>query len=62
MGDTLYAYFDKYTQGKCGAVRSTDDGRTWEDVSDMVRFPEGIRHGTAFPVSGEVVRQLMDSK
>ena len=55
-------YFDKYTQGKYGAVRSTDDGRTWEDVSDMVRFPEGIRHGTAFPVSGEVVRQLMDSK
>ncbi len=60
VGDTLYVYFDKYTQGKYGAVRSTDDGRTWEDVSEMVSFPEGIRHGTAFPVSGEVVRQLMD--
>lgn len=59
VGDTLYVYFDKYTQGKFGAVRSTDDGNTWSDISDMVRFPKNARHGTAVQVSRDFIRQLM---
>lgn len=51
IGDYVYVYFDKYTQKKYGAVRSKDMV-TWEDVSDSVTFPAGIRHGTAFKVSG----------
>ena len=24
--------------------------KTWEDVSDLISFPKGARHGTAFKV------------
>lgn len=59
VGDTLYVYFDRYREGRYGAVRSLDDGRTWTDVSDMVCFPKGMRHGSAFTVSEEVLSKLM---
>lgn len=57
VGGYVYVYFDKYTQGKYGAVRSLDM-KTWEDVSDSVQFPKGIRHGTAFKVAASVVENL----
>jgi len=47
VGSYIYVYFDKYRDHKYGAVRSKD-GATWEDVSDKVSFPKGMRHGTAF--------------
>jgi beta-galactosidase len=31
---------------------------TWEDVSDSVQFPKGIRHGTAFKVDASVLENL----
>ena len=55
---TLYVYFDKYMDGKYGAIRSTDDGATWTDVSDEVSFPQGIRHGTAIRVKPEVLDRI----
>lgn len=58
VGDTLYVYFDKYTKGCYGAVRSLDHGQTWTDVSEEVSFPKGIRHGTAFKVSETVFQNL----
>lgn len=58
VGDTLYVYFDKYRDHRYGAVRSLDHGETWEDVSDQVSFPRGIRHGTAFAVDASVVETL----
>lgn len=57
VGDYVYVYFDKYTEHKYGAVRSKDL-KTWEDVSNQVKFPEGIRHGTAFKVVPLVVESL----
>jgi beta-galactosidase len=30
----------------------------WEDVSDQVSFPMGVRHGTAFKVSENIVKSL----
>ncbi|MDP4206808.1 MAG: hypothetical protein Q8859_12525, partial [Bacteroidota bacterium] len=45
-------YFDKYTQGKYGAVRSTDLVN-WEDISDQIDFPKGVRHGTVLKVSNK---------
>ena len=57
VGDYVYVYFDKYTQGKYGAIRSLDM-QTWEDVSDSVSFPQGIRHGTAFKVDVQIVENL----
>ncbi|MBN2685697.1 MAG: family 43 glycosylhydrolase [Pontiellaceae bacterium] len=57
VGDDVYVYFDKYRDHQYGAVRS-DNLIDWEDVSDQVSFPSGIRHGTAFTVDAEFVEQL----
>ncbi|QIL77703.1 glycoside hydrolase family 43 protein [Hymenobacter sp. HDW8] len=51
-------YFDKYTERKYGAVRSTDL-KTWTDVSDQVRFPAGARHGTVIQVSQKELDLLL---
>lgn len=62
VGDTLYVYFDKYRDHRYGAVRSLDHGETWEDVSDLVSFPRGIRHGTALAVDASVVETLIANR
>ena len=62
VGDALYVYFDKYRDHRYGAVRSLDHGETWEDVSDQVSFPKGIRHGNAFAVDASVVESLIDDR
>jgi hypothetical protein len=38
-------YFDRYTEGKWGAVESTDL-ITWTDISDKIQMVPGARHGT----------------
>ena len=58
VGEYVYVYFDKYTEHKYGAVRSKNM-IDWEDVSDQVSFPKGVRHGTAFKVSGKVLNLLL---
>lgn len=62
VGDTLYVYFDRYREGRYGAVRSLNHGRTWQDISDQVSFPKGTRHGTAFPVDMAVIDRLKQSE
>jgi hypothetical protein len=57
VGPYVYVYFDKYRDHKYGAVRSRDM-ITWEDVSDQVSFPAGVRHGTAFKVSEKIFNGL----
>lgn len=57
VGDYVYVYFDKYRDHRYGAVRSKDL-KSWEDVSDQVAFPSGIRHGTALTVDSEFVERL----
>ena len=57
IGDYWIVYFDKYRDGKYGAVRSKDL-KNWEDISDKISFPEGTRHGTAFKVSMKVLEKL----
>jgi beta-galactosidase len=57
IGDYIYVYFDKYTEHKYGAIRSKDMIH-WEDVSDQVHFPAGLRHGTAFKVSATFFKKL----
>lgn len=61
IDDYTYIYFDKYTQHKYGAVRSKD-GQNWEDVSEMIEFPQGTRHGTAFTVPEHVLQLLLKQK
>ena len=50
IGNKWIVYFDKYRDHKYGAVESTDLVN-WTDVSDKVKFPAGVRHGTAFAIS-----------
>lgn len=61
VGEYIYVYFDKYRDHKYGAIRSKDMVN-WEDVSDQVSFPKGIRHGTTFKVSKKIFKKLTRNK
>lgn len=50
-------YFDRYTQHKMGAVRSTDL-KNWTDISDQIHFPDGTRHGSVLPISVNTLEKL----
>jgi beta-galactosidase len=54
----VYVYFDKYTEHKYGAIRS-ENLIDWEDVSEKIVFPKGVRHGSAFKVSKEIFNKLI---
>lgn len=57
VGDEVILYFDAYTAGHYGALRSRDM-RQWEDVSARMRFPPKMRHGTAFSAPVSLVERL----
>lgn len=46
-GDWWYVYYDEYTRGHYGAVR-THDFVHWEPFTDSLSAPRGMRHGSAF--------------
>jgi len=58
IGDTWFVYFDKYVEKKMGAVISKDL-KTWEDISDKVTFPDGMRHGTLFEGDEKILIALL---
>lgn len=60
VGDTLYVYYDMYRNHRYGAVKSTDEGKTFTEINDEVSFPKGIRHGTAFPVDRKIIDNLIN--
>lgn len=51
-------YFDRYRDHRMGAVQSTDL-KTWTDISDQLRFPEGTRHGTVFRITRKELNTLL---
>lgn len=57
IGDWWHVYFDKYRDKKYGVIRSKDLAH-WEDVSDQLVLPKGIRHGTVLSVPRAVVNLL----
>jgi hypothetical protein len=57
LGDDWVVYFDQYRKGKFGALKSKDL-ENWEDISDSISFPDGIRHGTVFKVSTKELSNL----
>jgi hypothetical protein len=59
VGNKTILYFDAYTRHRYEALE-TSDFKTWRDVSKDLSVPQGTRHGTAFPVPGKVVRQLIE--
>jgi hypothetical protein len=59
IGKYTYIYWDKYRDKKYGAIRCKNLRKpVWEDLSDMIRFPAGVRHGTAFKVEDAVLTKL----
>jgi hypothetical protein len=53
-----YVYYDEYTRGHYGAVRTRDFAH-WEPFSDSLRTPRGIRHGSAFLAPQSVLKGLL---
>lgn len=49
-----------YRNHRYGAVKSTDEGKTFTEINDEVSFPKGIRHGTAFPVDRKIIDNLIN--
>ncbi len=61
VGKRWVVYFDKYRDKRYGAVASADL-KTWEDISDRVKFPAGTRHGTVLRVPRSVLGKLLELK
>ncbi|QJD95241.1 glycoside hydrolase family 43 protein [Mucilaginibacter robiniae] len=53
-------YFDRYRDHRYGALTS-DDLKTWTDISDQLSLPQGIRHGTVFKVTATDFNKLIAS-
>ncbi|EDY82003.1 glycosyl hydrolase, family 43 [Verrucomicrobiia bacterium DG1235] len=58
IGDYVYLYFDAYSDGNYGVLRSKNL-KEWVNVSSELSMPDGIRHGTAFSVEKEIVDALL---
>jgi beta-xylosidase len=54
-------YFDKYTLKQYGALKSKDL-ENWEDLSDKISLPKGIRHGSILNITEEELQKLMNVK
>jgi len=62
IGDYWHVYYDHYISPQhYGAVRSRDL-KTWENITDKLSFPPGVRHGTIFRVSPEIMHGLRNFK
>jgi hypothetical protein len=58
IGGRWFVYFDKYRDRKFGVVVS-DDLQKWEDISDQLVTPAGMKHGTVFRAPQETIDGLM---
>lgn len=59
--DQWIVYFDRYRDGKMGAIRSSDL-KNWKDISDQLSFPDGVRHGTVLKISKEEFEILKNQR
>lgn len=53
----VIVYFDVYREKHYGAMRSRDM-QTWEDVTEKISLPAGIRHGTIIEVPMAIIDKL----
>ncbi len=60
-GDVWRLYFDCYRDGHFGAAESKD-GIHWTDITETLKMPKGVRHGTAFAVNPEIFEKLLKLK
>jgi hypothetical protein len=58
IGAEWWIYFDHYRKPQAyGAIR-TKDWKSFEDVSELVSFPQDHRHGTAVRITDELAASL----
>jgi len=57
-GDYWYVYYDAYRKKRYGAMR-TRDFKTWENITDKLKVPKGMRHGTVLTVSKGILDKLL---
>ncbi len=50
FNETWIVYFDKYRDHKYGAIQSKDL-INWTDISNKIKIPTGLRHGSIFKIS-----------
>jgi len=56
IGDYLYVYWENFMDKKIGGVRSKNIKKAiWEDVTDVIHFPAGVKQGSAFKVSNDIL-------
>ena len=58
VGEFWHVYYDAYEEDRYGAMR-TKDFENWENITDRLEVPDGMRHGTAFSVSNDVLDELL---
>jgi predicted GH43/DUF377 family glycosyl hydrolase len=61
IGDQWIVYFDKYRDHVYGAVTSADL-INWTDISDKIKMPKGIRHGSVFIITQKEFQKLSGIK
>jgi hypothetical protein len=57
VGERWILYFDRYVTKAMGAMASSDLEH-WEDISHLLHFPEGTRHGSILKISGATLTHL----
>ena len=57
IGAKWILYFDKYREHKYGAICSYDLV-SWEDISDQIKVPSGLRHGSILSVDKTTFENL----
>ncbi|MBI1763697.1 MAG: pectate lyase [Acidobacteria bacterium] len=57
LGQEWIVYYDEYRDHRYGALK-TRDWKSWENISEQLSFPAGVRHGTAFAVSANILAGL----
>jgi len=59
IGPYWYVYYDAYTRHRMEGARSKDLVH-WNPITEELSFPDGVRHGTAFRVSNEILAGLKE--
>ena len=61
VGGEWLLYYDAYTRHRYEGLRTTDFEH-WTSITERLKMPDGIRHGTAFPVTEEILQGLLNIK
>ena len=59
INDNWVVYFDQYKKESFGAITSSNLVK-WEDISEKINLPNGIRHGTVFKVSKSILSKIKE--